>query len=75
MTTLDTIKHNIDVRIYGFSPNSEFTIGLMELGLIPGAIVRVVRHAPLGDPIEIDIMGARLVLRRNVASDIIVQEL
>ncbi|MCP4475954.1 MAG: ferrous iron transporter A [Gammaproteobacteria bacterium] len=36
---------------------------LLAMGLIPGAIFRVVRKAPLGDPVEIEIKGFLLSLR------------
>lgn len=39
------------------------TIRLMELGLLPGATVRVVRVAPLGDPLVVALRGAELSLR------------
>ena len=41
---------------------------LMELGLVPGTPVEVVRRAPLGDPIELAVRGTRLSLRRTEAS-------
>ena len=41
---------------------------LMEMGLVPGAPVRVLRVAPLGDPLELDLRGYRLALRRREAA-------
>ena len=43
---------------------------LMELGLVPGTEVAVVRRAPLGDPIELSVRGLHLSLRRTEASHI-----
>lgn len=40
---------------------------LMELGLIPGTEVEMIRRAPLGDPMEIAVRGVRLSLRRSEA--------
>jgi Fe2+ transport system protein FeoA len=40
---------------------------LLEMGLTPGAHVRVVRVAPLGDPIEIRVRGYFLSVRREDA--------
>ena len=37
---------------------------LMEMGLLPGTPVEVVRVAPLGDPVEIRLRGYSLSLRR-----------
>ena len=46
---------------------------LMELGLLPGTLVTVLRVAPLGDPIELSVRGYFLSIRRREAADIIVQ--
>lgn len=40
---------------------------LMEMGVIPGVAVRMVKAAPFGDPIEIRVRGYSLALRRNEA--------
>jgi ferrous iron transport protein A len=40
---------------------------LMELGLIPGTEVELIRRAPLGDPLEIAVRGVHLSLRRSEA--------
>ena len=37
---------------------------LMELGLVPGTPIAVVNVAPLGDPLELQVRGSRLSLRR-----------
>lgn len=38
---------------------------LVSLGFVAGTEVRVVRRAPLGDPVELEIRGCRLCLRAN----------
>lgn len=43
---------------------------LRELGLTPGARVRMVRRAPLGEPIEITVRGSHLAMRNHEAADI-----
>ena len=40
---------------------------LLELGLVPGTQVRVVGISPLGDPLELEVRGARLSLRKKEA--------
>lgn len=40
---------------------------LLEMGLLVGTHVEVVRYAPLGDPVEIKVRGYRLTLRRHEA--------
>ena len=46
---------------------------LQEMGLLPGAAVRMIRRAPLGCPIEFEVGGARLALRRADAAQIFVR--
>ncbi|MBI3910717.1 MAG: ferrous iron transport protein A [Armatimonadetes bacterium] len=46
---------------------------LQELGLIRGTLVRFVRAAPLGDPIEVRVRGYNLSLRRQEADAVIVE--
>jgi ferrous iron transport protein A len=41
---------------------------LMELGLVPGTLVEMIRTAPLGDPLELAARGMHLSLRRSEAS-------
>ncbi|MGV3771577.1 MAG: FeoA family protein [Verrucomicrobiales bacterium] len=45
---------------------------LMEMGLIIGTPVEVIRFAPLGDPVEIKVRGYHLTLRRHEADLILV---
>ena len=40
---------------------------LLDLGFVPGTAVRVLRRAPLGDPVEYELRGYRLCLRRTEA--------
>lgn len=45
---------------------------VMELGLVPGTPVELVRFAPLGDPVEIRFRGSCLTLQRHEAELIMV---
>ncbi len=46
---------------------------LMEMGLLVGTPVELVRFAPLGDPVEIKVRGYNLTLRKHEAEQILVQ--
>lgn len=48
----------------------EFRPRLMEMGLLVGTPVQLVRFAPLGDPVEIKVRGYHLSLRRHEADHI-----
>jgi ferrous iron transport protein A len=46
---------------------------LMEMGLLVGTPVELVRFAPLGDPVEIKVRGYHLTLRKHEAEQIYVR--
>jgi ferrous iron transport protein A len=46
---------------------------LLEMGLVAGTPLQLVRFAPLGDPVEIKVRGYYLTLRRQDAEQILVQ--
>lgn len=43
---------------------------LLDLGFLPGTTVRLVRRAPLGDPIQFELRGCHLCLRKTEADSI-----
>ncbi len=45
---------------------------LLELGLLKGTQVEIIRYAPLGDPIEIKVRGYRLSIRKIEAESVII---
>ena len=47
---------------------------ILDMGLSPGTIVRVVGYAPLGDPIDVNVRGVNIGIRRGEASHVIVEE-
>lgn len=49
---------------------SAYVKRLLALGLVPGTVLKVNRKAPLGDPVEIEIIGQRslLTLRKHEAA-------
>ena len=70
--TLDKTPLGSTVRIVSLENSDIVTLRLMEMGMIPGSTVRVVKSAPLGDPIQICIRNYHLALRRNEARAITV---
>lgn len=43
---------------------------LMDMGVIPGELVKVEKVAPMGDPIEVTVKGYKLSLRKGEARGI-----
>ncbi|MGO5129911.1 FeoA family protein [Mitsuokella jalaludinii] len=54
---------------------SELKQRMMTMGLIPGTKVKILRSAPLGDPIAISIRSYNLALRRADAEKVQVQQI
>ena len=48
----------------------EMSVKLMEMGCLPGEVIKVDRVAPFGDPIAVSISGYQLSLRKKEASTI-----
>jgi ferrous iron transport protein A len=46
---------------------------LLAMGLTRGTVVRMVRLAPLGDPVEIEVRGFRLTLRKSEADVLVLK--
>lgn len=51
--------------------NPEFRLRLMEMGFVKGAEVKVIKFAPLTDPMELVIKGYHLTLRKSEAADVL----
>ena len=61
-------------RVTGVSGNSAISKRLMEMGIVPGVSVKVIKTAPFGDPIEVRLRGYNLAIRRNEADAIEIAE-
>jgi Fe2+ transport system protein FeoA len=73
MKRLSEIRTGAVARILSFENNDLF-LKLMEMGCVPGELVKVEQVAPLGDPISITVAGYNLSLRLNEADNIFVEE-
>jgi Fe2+ transport system protein FeoA len=74
MKRLSEVKIGSTAIILSFDNNDIF-LKLMEMGCVPGEIVKVDQIAPLGDPIAIKVSGYNLSLRLDEAENIFVEEL
>ncbi|GAB6071870.1 ferrous iron transport protein A [Venenivibrio stagnispumantis] len=54
--------------------NPDIKRRLREMGLIKGEILKVEKIAPLGDPIEVNVKGYKLSLRKEEANYIEVEK-
>ncbi|HRX82821.1 MAG TPA: ferrous iron transport protein A [Pirellulaceae bacterium] len=60
-------------RVLQVDGMDEVAIRLLEMGLTPGVEFELLGIAPLGDPIEIEIRGYRLSLRKSEAARVTIE--
>lgn len=46
---------------------------LMVMGVLPNTPVTVIRRAPMGDPLQLEVRGVSLAVRETIANDIEVE--
>ena len=73
--TLANLSIGDTAKVTNIVGESAITKRLMEMGIVPGVSVRVVKSAPFGDPIEIRVRGYSLAMRKSEAATIEVQSL
>ncbi len=73
-TTLNNIQCGHAARVVHVKGQGSLKKRILEMGMVPDAVVTVIRKAPMGDPIELNVKGYNLSLRKKEAKTIVVQE-
>jgi ferrous iron transport protein A len=68
--TLNDLLKGESGHVRSVDGDGAITRRLMEMGVVPGVNLRVLKSAPFGDPIEIRLLGYNLAVRRNEAAAI-----
>ena len=71
--TLRDLKPGQQGKVTSISTTGAMKRRLMDMGVTPGVEIRVVKVAPLGDPVEVNVRGYELSLRKDEAAQIQVQ--
>ena len=71
--TLTNLPIGETAEILAVNGDNEITRRLMEMGVVPGVAVRVIKSAPFGDPLEVRVRGYHLAMRKSEADTIEVQ--
>ena len=75
MIHLDSLQVGECARIVGFSREKPaYRHKLMAMGLTRGEVIKVIRLAPLGDPIEIEVRGTALCVRKQEAAPMLLEK-
>ena len=75
MTRLHQVKLGGKARVTAVDAADEIGIRLLEMGLTPGVEVKLLGVAPLGDPLEFELRGYRLSVRKSEAERVTVEAL
>jgi Fe2+ transport system protein FeoA len=75
MPSLDQLRPGQRGRVVAVAGADALVQRLLEMGLLDGEVVEMVRVAPLGDPVEVRLGDYRLSLRRSEAARVEVQPL
>ncbi|WP_294382828.1 ferrous iron transport protein A [uncultured Clostridium sp.] len=73
MTTLKDVKCGQTVRVKKIQGEGPIRRRIMDMGITKGSEIYVRKVAPLGDPVEINIRGYELTLRKFDAEMVIVE--
>ncbi len=71
---LSELKAGERGRIVKVDGDPRFRRRIMEMGMVKGELVKMEREAPLGDPVEFEVKGYHLSLRKADASRILVEK-
>ena len=72
MRSLASLNIGSTTHVVDISGEDNTSLRLLEMGLTPGVEVTVVSTAPLCDPVELELRGYRLSIRRNEAARVVV---
>ena len=70
--TLAELRVNDEATITAVGGEGALRLRLLDMGLIPRTKVKMVKIAPMGDPLEIQVRGYELTLRKEDAARITV---
>ena len=74
LTTLDELHTEEEGTIVKILGNGAFRQRLLEMGFLPGTKVKVIRYAPLEDPVEYEVKGYHVALRHEEAAKVLVEK-
>lgn len=70
MTRLADLKPGHGGRVRQIHGDDEISLRLLEMGVTPGVDVSIIGAAPMGDPLELQLRGYRLSVRKTEAARI-----
>jgi Fe2+ transport system protein FeoA len=72
LKTLDQLARGEHARVVEVVAEPYLALSILEIGIVKGAVVHLLRAAPLGGPIQVEVEGFLLSLRRDEARAVLV---
>lgn len=69
--TLRDLKPGQQGNVASIGTTGSLKRRILDMGITPGVEVKVIKVAPLGDPIEVNVRGYELSLRKEEAQNIV----
>ncbi|MDP4279368.1 MAG: metal-dependent transcriptional regulator [Dehalococcoides mccartyi] len=70
---LNELKVGERGRVIRIASDKALKSRVLDMGVTPGAEIKMEGHAPMGDPVEVDVKGYHLTLRKDEAAQIYVE--
>ena len=71
--TLRDLKLGETAKVVAINAEGAFKRRIMDMGITTGVSIKLVKVAPLGDPVEVTVRGYQLSLRKDEAASIQVE--
>ena len=73
MITLNNLKENQICKVKSVNVIGKLKYRLLDMGIVPKTKIKLTKKAPLGDPLQIEVRGYSLSIRKEIASKIEVE--
>ena len=71
---LSQLQQGQQATITGFTElSNDVRKKLMVMGIVPNTPVTLIRKAPMGDPLQVEVRGGSLAVRTNIADAVTVE--
>ncbi|EGU47237.1 Fe2+ transport system protein A [Vibrio ichthyoenteri ATCC 700023] len=71
---LSKLQQGQEATITGFNElSNDVRKKLMVMGLLPNTPIKLIRFAPMGDPLQVEVRGVSIAVRANIAASILVE--
>ncbi len=72
-TLLNKLSPSTHAKVKRIEGSGHLRKKLLDMGIVPGSQLQVIKLAPLGDPIEVKVRGYHLSLRKEEARYVLVE--